>query len=849
MTAAPTGATTGAAAVVRAVSAAGEAGEFPHVLAGMLLRGPAARLAGLLDPAFLTEAGWDPVTRVLSLPARHRLLGRTLCRVDGCPATAHGTKTGGLCWRCWARLSRAGMSAEQIGSAVALPALAARPPGCLVPGCQRMSPGGRARQRSGLCRAHSRRWRRTPGTPIEQFLTDPNLAPLPALGPCEVAACARRAESETGYCPTHYVRWCTAVAADPGIDRWHWRRTQPAVTEAGRVSLRGLAPLVVVEVLFGLQQRTRGGAKCTDTSLRGVGDALRREQVASIEDCAAERVSAGKPARSLLRALVHQVRRALADPESEQVKDVWDLGVFGHPGRASFTGISQPWLRQAAKRWAAQELPRHRGGGAANVQQKINALARLSESLRARPDGGLIAAALGRSDIDNFLNRLAYLESTGKISRYHRNVICRGVRAALAGIRALGLTRAGQPGAGLAGEVAIGLGDIPAEPVRGEPGRDLPPEIMAVLCANLDTLAPVEVRVATQLAIDTGRRPEDILGLPLDCLARDADGAAVLVYDNAKAHRLGRRLPISDATAAVITGQQQRVRERFPHTPADQLRLLPSPRRNPDGRRPITISMLEDRHRSWVTGLGTLHTRDGGQFDQTKIIPYAYRHTYAQRHADAGVPIDVLAELLDHRNLNVTRRYYRIEEDRRRAAVDTVTAHSFDRHGNRIWRDAAAALESEHARYAVGDIAVPYGSCTEPSNVQAGGGACPVRFRCAGCDHFRTDVSHLPELTGYLEDLLRTRERLAAAIDGVDEWARADATPTGEEITRIRRLINRITGDIAELPEPERTQIDDAIALVRRNRAAHAVGLGMPGLRATTLGQAPATATASASTA
>ncbi|MGH3233845.1 MAG: hypothetical protein ACRDOH_11425, partial [Streptosporangiaceae bacterium] len=42
------------------------------------------------------------------------------------------------------------------------------------------------------------------------------------------------------------------------------------------------------------------------------------------------------------------------------------------------------------------------------------------------------------------------------------------------------------------------------------------------------------------------------------------------------------------------------------------------------------------------------------------------------------------------------------------------------------------------ARYAVGEVAVPYGRCTEPSNVQAGGGACPVRFRCAGCDHFRT---------------------------------------------------------------------------------------------------------------
>ena len=105
--------------------------------------------------------------------------------------------------------------------------------------------------------------------------------------------------------------------------------------------------------------------------------------------------------------------------------------------------------------------------------------------------------------------------------------------------------------------------------------------------------------------------------------------------------------------------------------------------------------------------------------------------------------------------------------------------------------------------------------------MKAGGGACPVRFRCAGCDHFRTDVSHLPELTAYLDDLLRTRERLAATIDGIDEWARADATPTTEEITRIRRLINRINGDIAELDPIDRARIDDAVAVVRRHRAAH----------------------------
>ena len=125
-------------------------------------------------------------------------------------------------------------------------------------------------------------------------------------------------------------------------------------------------------------------------------------------------------------------------------------------------------------------------------------------------------------------------------------------------------------------------------------------------------------------------------------------------------------------------------------------------------------------------------------------------------------------------------RYYRVGEERRRDAVDKVTAMQFDRHGNRIWRDARALLDDEHARYAVGSVAVPYGTCTEPSNVAAGGTDCPLRFRCAGCDHFRTDVSYLPDLSAYLDDLLRTRERLAAASG--DDWALAAAAPSEEEI-------------------------------------------------------------------
>ena len=80
---------TGATAAPARSAAARLGREFGHVLAGVELNGPAERLAAMLDPAFLSEAGWDPAGRVLSLPAGHRLLGRAVCRVGGCTTNVH----------------------------------------------------------------------------------------------------------------------------------------------------------------------------------------------------------------------------------------------------------------------------------------------------------------------------------------------------------------------------------------------------------------------------------------------------------------------------------------------------------------------------------------------------------------------------------------------------------------------------------------------------------------------------------------------------------------------------------------------------------------------------------------
>jgi integrase len=811
-----------------------EAGEACHVWGpdGTAVPGAAA-VVGLIDPAFLTEVGWDCSTRLLDPPPEHPLLGSPVCASPGCDHKV--TDVGGRCRYC-SRPCR-----DQAQTPLGwLSEQGADPQLCWVSGCQREIPS----PTSILCGSH-RTHRNKLGLPLTEFLTDPRVRPLPATGPCAVVACTRRRANRRGaYCASHYTRFHHIEKSSPNTDEQLWRRTEPGLEECGTANLRGLPDLVVAQVLLGLQRRTRYGSKTKMETLKWVCDTLRRDQTSSLEQLTAPATAGDRG--TFVRELTRHVRQAMLDPEREKTEDVWDLAAFGHGGQLVFTGISQPWLKQAAKRWAADDIPRRRGKPGPVVQTHLNALIRLSESLRAgRDDHGVRPDVLGRADIDRFLQRLAYLTALGQLSDYTRLTICRGVRAVLARIRALGLTRPGSLAEGLGDDFTLTRADMPAEPAAAEPGRDLPATVMTQLCNQLDRLEDItarEVRVAVELAIDTGRRPEEICTLAFGCLTHDANGAPVLIYDNHKANRPGRRLPIATATAELIRNQKTQVRARYPDTPDLELVLLPSTWANPRGTRPISVANLSTRHREWVDALPPLHDVDDTTFDKTKVFPYAYRHSWAQRHADSGVHIDVLRDLMDHDSLEATRRYYRVEEKRRREAVDKVTTLSFDRHGTRIWRDAHALLDSEHARYAVGEIAVPYGTCSEPANVQAGGGACPVRFRCIGCDHYSTTVAHLPDLQAYLDDLLRTRERLTAAMDGVDEWARIDATPSAEEITRIRRLINRIKGDVAALDDTERAQIDDAVAVVRRHRAAHAIPLGIPTIQATT--PAPPTTTA-----
>ncbi|WP_369211748.1 tyrosine-type recombinase/integrase [Streptomyces flavofungini] len=784
----------------------------------------AAFMWSLIPGDYLTGVGWDPVRRVLTPPVGHPTMGSRSCPVPGCTSPVKGLK---LCATCQHLHRDSGLPYEEF---VLVPRTArargAYP--CSVTGC------GRPRINNGkqrICRAHWYRLQVCGGT-LEEFLADLAVEPLSGLGDCGVLACTREAASPVGLrlCETHHRRMVRLRRHGVVVDEQEWLRTNDAASQGTEVSFRGLPDLVAAQLLFGIYQRSMKHAKTEAGSVRALIDRTVRPSGASrLEDV--PRPKANETAVVLLNRTRAFVARVLKTPETEYAKDTWDLAPFGHRGSLVFTELSQPWLLEAAKRWARDYLTRVRSRStSSHAQQYLHGLAKLSQSLRARPDRGLDLAALSRADIENYLNRMSFLQANGHFTLNTRRHYIQKARNALREARAMGLTRPGAPMAGLPDDFVITRHDVPKAAEPSQEGQDLPPEILRQLCSHLDLFESMccrELRVAVEILIDTGRRPDEICCLDLDCLTRDGQGKPVLLYSNWKEERIGRELPVHETTAALIRTQQDRVRSRFPGRPASKLVLLPSGQLNLHGTKSYDSNYLSAPHREWVEAMPELHLDDGTVFDKEKVFPYAYRHSYAQRHADNGVPLDVLAELLDHDSYESTRNYYRVKQVRLREAVDKVTQMQFNRHGERVWGAVTSFLDTERTRRAIGSVVVPFGTCSEPTNVAAGGGACPLRFRCVGCDHFSTDVSYLPELRSYLDDLLRTREKLLAMPEA-DAWARAEAAPSDEEIRRVRRLIQRVTEDVDQLTDDERDQIQQAAAIVRKTRQGF---LGMPRIR------------------
>ena len=806
----------------------------------------ADQLARTLDLETLTNLGWDSLTSVFTPDPQHPLLGWRVCPVKDCGG--EGRQSDGLCTTCAVAFEAEEHSDFATFCTRGVDPKRRRPPGlCLV--C-RTAGHERPVAHQGLCNscAHLRRQR---GQSVRGYVHGDERYPparaRPSFGHCPARSCQRVGAHLNGLCEAHYQLW--RVSGFPILDGFLRSGTPRHGDLKGRVVMAGLPERVIAEVLYGIQVFLADGAKLRPPALRAAVMHLRDAEVPTLMAFDGARLT--DPARRFLAATADALKLLGSSPECEFHNDVWDLRIWGHAGKVSFVGghmlhvatrgqpvrpITQGWLKEATKTWCADALITR---SPASARRVIAATGLFSEHLGLRNDAGEVPAAIDRADLEAFLARLGRLEKAGSISRDGRVRIIRTVSQFLRDCRALGLCRPGQPMAGLGDDVFIRRSDVPrlglADPE--DTGRALPEIVLAQLLdeANLERLEAVSgpsMRAAVELQAGVGRRTGELCSLVFNCLDYDEhvdeEGvrrrAPVLVHDMPKVDKVGCRLPITKREEGIILGQQERVRAAFPTTQANALALFPRVSKNPDGTRPIAAQRLSKAMQRWASSLprldgpGTDATGRALRFPTDRIVPYAFRHSFAQRHADAGTPVDTLKELMGHKAIHTTLGYYRVTTRRKRAAQEALGPLQLDATARQVRPMLGALSDAEVLRDQVGQVAVPFGICTEPSNVVANGGACPFRHRCLGCEHFRTDPSYQPELRAYLTQLLVDRERLSASAE-LAPWAQRDAAPAEEEIEAARRLVRTNDEALAVLGDTDRRAIEDAITVLQKERA------------------------------
>lgn len=756
------------------------------------------------------------------------------CRTPSCPAVTR--RHNGRCDVCRRAQDQSGLSDDAFDRRPRrAPFFSFVLAGCAVARC------GREASSHGLCVTHSRAFsaRHDRDVTLDEFVDGAEA--LQALEACLVPVCLRQRTSNRGLCAFHANRSRRDLGPQRSPEQIAaWAQRQPPRLGPHQFSMVALSETVRYELLYCLEQRDELPPPLDPLQVRIV--VMRLVGAASLRDLDLEQVgrSGGMQYNASAKALVRDIGRYVAnawnrysgaDPYAGDCWGVAGLGLFPNGSRrypardgvVDFEPISQSWLREVAKAWARDTRPYLQ-----NLRQAIKACAQASVVLAA--DGHDGPSGLGAGEFTRVIEALSGLrhQDGSLYSASFRNVLLGRFYEIVDFGRAAGLMTS-VPDAFCSARRSR----VVSEPNEDEIGKALPEMVIRQLDHHIDLLGPrgrMGPIAATDLQAmhqtiykvlrDTGRRPGEVASLVVGCV-EVIDGQHNLVYDNHKAGRLRRRLPITTETAEVI-GSWERRRKGLPMPPSAAKWLFPSPLlRAVRSAGHLTSGGIGAEFRAWVRKIPTIDAEvlaDDGKpepFDRSLIIPYALRHSYAQRHADAGVPVDVLRDLLDHVSVQTTMGYYSVSLKRKRQAITQVGSFAVDAHGD-------TAPFTDPLAYERSSVSVPFGNCTEPANVRAGGGHCPIRFKCAGCSFYRPDPSFLPALEAHVASLRADRET-ALAI-GAASYVVANLAAETDAFGRVADAMRR---RLAELQPDERAEVETASEVLRRIRGARRIPLAV----------------------
>ena len=774
---------------------------------------------------------WNHDAWLFTAPAADPTVTVSLCQVKNCGKRCASRR---FCKTCARAFRQSGLSLDEFIATYAKvrskesPALYAGRSQCCAKRLNVNCP--RIAMYSGLCQYHYYKWkydeRRDPSLTLHSWLTSGTFKiPVADHPDCLVRGCGRESRStRVSLCFLHHRRYKSSGAT---ADFAAWAKTQAPHIADHQFTLIHLDEELRWEVLYALQQRDARGGRIDPLATRAAINVLREypslTRISQLELDRITEVSRESNANGHLVEFARSLRKAHDEITGRTPKDrlFWDLvevGLKRDPtpigGRRRRAGldfglITQSWLRELTMEWARDATSLH------SVTEAHRVMVMASAALEQQPHGATDPDTLTYRDAEviiDAINRAERLDGKPYRASYKRHLYRRFFEVIEYGRLH-----------GYLDQTPMSFGRrrshvIPDDRVEESTGKAIPIDIQRQLDANIDTIGRGvhygtlndEQRqrmfaTAYILLRDTGRRTAEIASLQADCLARDPNGP-IMIYDNHKAGRLRRRLPILESTADAI----QRWLSIRTNLATHSDYLFP-------GEKPWEDRM-DTKHisralRAWVDSLDRLDAnelnKDGHPVpsDRMRIFPYAFRHSYAQRHADNGTPIDVLRELLDHKTIQTTSCYYVVTGDRKRQAINTVGKYSIDRTG-------APTILTDSTSYQMRSVAVPFGNCIEPTNVKAGGHGCPIRFQCAGCGFYRPDPSYIPAIEEHINSLRADRE-IATAMD----TASFVIDNLTAEITAFEHILSTLRDQLDRLEGAERARVEEASTALRKVRA------------------------------
>jgi integrase len=585
---------------------------------------------------------------VLVFEAGDPVFSSGLCLVDECGRGVHAC---GMCSGHLQRWEDAGRpDPGRLPASITAPWFGRGPlPSgrCRVTGC------GFAVAGHGLCRLHAQRWRDA-GRPDPGRWAAGQQPSRDATPPCLISYCEVWSHPGSPFCWTHRRRWARHGCPDPAEFA---RECEAPRDVRPRADLSPLPRQLKLELQYALQRRRDdNAARARPFTIRAVVRLLAASGAASLlalgEREWRSQVPAGADRSQQIAALLTYARRqvsALAEGEggwdSEYSRDTWRphrLGLAA-AGEATlrFGGITQPWLKDLAKRWARSRISA--GLSTHTCYHGIRAVTRFSAFAARAGVQGLHQA--DRELLERYLAS-THRELAGKPAILRDSV--GELNTFLLAIRRHGWDDS------LPATAMFFPGDYPKEP--GRLPRALAAHVMAQVQdpANLDRWGNPAYRLITIILIRCGLRISSATGLPWDCVITDAGDAPYLRYHNTKMKREAL-VPIDDEIASMISAQQRQNQERWPGgAPV----LFPRPFSNIDGTRPLSTATYRSALRTW---LERCDIRDEhGQ--PVRLTPHQWRHTLGTILINQDVPQHVVQKILDHDSPEMTAHYARLSD-------------------------------------------------------------------------------------------------------------------------------------------------------------------------------------------